>query len=485
MCLPLLLCLLFAFPCLAAFPLVRAITVEGSTRTRADTILREVLLEVGQPCDSALVAESERNLRRLPFLGKVHLHTRPAANGVEVVVEVEDLYSRALSPLLSGQLDELSYGVVALDYNLGGRGQFAQLTLHHRAIGGDQAALLFANPRLGGSPHRLDGEAAWSTEGHDLAGTLSRPFLSLAQPWAYGLSLYDEEQVERLWQAGTLSARYRHASRGGSLWLSRSLGSAIKIRPSFRLSFSDQHYRASAGFAYAPPGRRRLVPSLGLTLWQPRYRQEHYLQQLGRTEDLQVGSWLSLRAGLAWRGLPQRRSYAPLTLQLSPRWVLGAHTYLWATILASVQARPGTYQELNLLGELLAYQRLGECHWLALRLRAEAITRPESRAQFLLGADSGLRGVLPRRFAGQRRLIGNLELRPTVHRRASWVLAGALFADAGAAWSGSLPRLETTAGAGVRLGLPRLYNSPVLRADLARPLSRGAWLLSVGLGQYF
>jgi hypothetical protein len=131
--------------------------------------------------------------------------------------------------------------------------------------------------------------------------------------------------------------------------------------------------------------------------------------------------------------MPHRRSYAPLTLQLSPRWVLGAHTYLWATVLASVQARPGTYQELNLLGELLAYQRLGECHWLALRLRAEAITRPESRTQFLLGADSGLRGVLPRRFAGQRRLIGNLELRPTLHRRVSWVLAGALFADAGAA----------------------------------------------------
>ncbi|MBI2503584.1 MAG: FtsQ-type POTRA domain-containing protein [Candidatus Latescibacteria bacterium] len=483
-----LLCLLalcLALPSQAAQPLIERISIQGPTRTRAETIRRELLVAVGQPLDSALVAETERNLRQLPFLGQVQIRTRPSASGVELVVEVEDLYSRALSPLLAGQLDELSYGLVALDYNLGGRGQLAQLELHHRAVEGNQASLYCEVPRLAGSPYTLSSEAAWAEEGHDLWLALSRPFLSLGDPWACGFSVYRQEEVQRLYADRALSARYREEVEGGSLWLTRSLGNRTKVRPGFRLTFSDRHYSASQGYAYAPQDRRRLIPSLGLTVWRPRYVQERFVQQLGRTEDLQVGSWISMRAGLSLRTLGSDRSFAPLTLQLSPRFGLGHRTYVLLTLLASAQVQPGQYQELNLLAELLGYTRLGSSHSLALRLRAEALSRPELRSQFLLGADRGLRGVLPRRYAGDRRLVLNLEARPTFWRRPWWVLAGALFADGGMAWSGARPDLRLAGGGGLRLGLPRLYNTPILRADLARGLPRGSWLLSVGLGQYF
>ena len=72
-----------------------------------------------------------------------------------MAVSVEDLYSRALSPLISGQIDELSFGVVALDYNFRGRGQRLRLGLEDRAISGPWAELLFAEPRLGGSRRAL------------------------------------------------------------------------------------------------------------------------------------------------------------------------------------------------------------------------------------------------------------------------------------------------------------------------------------------
>lgn len=483
-----LVCLLafcLALPCRAVQPLIERISIQGPTRTRAETIRRELLVAVGQPLDSALVAETERNLRQLPFLGQVQIHTRPTGAGVELLVEAEDLYARALSPLFSGQMDELSYGLVALDYNLGGRGQLAQLTLHHRAIEGHQAVLYYENPRLAGSPHTLSTEAAWAEEGHELSLVLSRPFLSLGEPWAYGFSLYSQEQVWRLYADQALSARYTEEGTGGSLWLTRSLGKRIKVRPGLRLSFSDRRYSAAEGYAYVPENRRRLIPSLGLTVWRPRYVQERFVQQLGRTEDLQVGSWISLRAGFSLRVLGSDRSFLPLTLQLSPRFGLGHRTYVFATLLTGAQLRPGRYRELNLLAELLGYTRLGSSHSLALRLRAETLSRPELRSQFLLGADSGLRGVLPRRYAGDRRFVCNLEARPTFWRRPWWVLAGALFADTGMAWSGATPRPRLAGGAGLRLGLPRLYNSPVLRADLARGLPGGSWLLSVGLGQYF
>jgi outer membrane protein assembly factor BamA len=480
-----LLALCLALPCLADQPLVEQITIQGLTRTRAEILRRELLFAKGQPLDSALVAESERNLRQLSFLGQVQILTRPTETGIEVVVEAEDLYARALSPLFSGQLDELSYGLLALDYNLGGRGQLAQLTLHHRAIEGNQAAFYYANPHLSGSPHALSAEAVWAEEGRDLYLSLSRPFRSLASPWAYGFSLYNQEQVWRLYDDQQLSDQYRETATGGSLWLTRSLGGRTKLRPGFRLSFSDRRYEPSRGHAYAPQDRRRLIPSFGLTWWQPRYAKETFVQQLGRTEDLQVGGWLSLRAGLSLRAVGNDRNFAPLTLQLSPRFALGRRTYLFATLLAGAQVQPGQYRELTLLAEVLAYAHPTPRASLALRLRADALARPEVRSQFLLGADSGLRGVAPRRYGGDRRLVCNLEARPLFWQRPWWVLAGALFADAGMAWSGAAPRPRLAGGAGLRLGLPRLYNSPVLRADLARGLPRGTWLLSVGLGQYF
>lgn len=477
--------LCLALPCQAAQPLIERISIQGPTRTRAATIRRELLVAVGQPLDSALVAETERNLRQLPFLGQVQIRIQPSAGGVELVVEVEDLYARALSPLLAGQLDELSYGLVALDYNLGGRGQVAQLNLYHRAVEGAQVSLYYEVPRLAGSPYTLSSETTWAEEGHDLSLVLSNPFLSLGDPWSYGFSVYSQEEVQRLYADRTLSARYRAAMAGGSLWLTRSLGNRTKVRPGLRLSFSDRRYSVSQGYAYAPQDRQRLIPSLDLTVWRPGYVKERFLNQLGRTEDLQVGSWLTLRAGLALRNLGSDRGFVPLTVQLSPRLHPWARSYLFTTLLASAQLEEGRYRELNLLAELLSYSRLGSRHSLALRLRAEALSRPELRSQYLLGADSGLRGVLPRRYVGDRRLVFNLEGRPTFWSRPAWVLAGAIFADGGMAWSGTRPGLRLVGGMGLRLGLPRLYNTPILRIDLARGLPRGAWLLTVGLGQYF
>ena len=96
---------------------VRDITISGNSRTRTEVIRREILFEPGDTLTAALVEETSRNLRALLFLGEVTVDVSRMDGYADVHVHVTDLYARAITPLLSGEPDELSYGGVGLDYN--------------------------------------------------------------------------------------------------------------------------------------------------------------------------------------------------------------------------------------------------------------------------------------------------------------------------------------------------------------------------------
>ena len=468
-------------------PRIHRIVIDGLERTNEQIIRRELLFAAGEVLDSTRVAETARNLRRLLFVGDVHIRWLDRPDGVEVTVSVEDLYSRALSPLLSGTIDELSFGVVALDYNFRGRGQRLRVGLGNRAISGPWVELLLAEPRLRGSRRALAAQLATGAEGHDHALTFSRPFATLADRRAYGLSLFSQQAVQRLYSGGQLTTRYRDALDGGRIWLTRSYGTQTKVRPSVQLQVSRRRFTASASDGYAPSDRTRVVPSVGLLAWRPRYKRTRYMRDLGPLEDLQTGSWLSLRWGFAHRSLGSDRTFSFYRAQLAPRFEPTKRSYAELTLFTSAYRGAGKFYNLLASASATAYFRLGIAHSVALHTAWEALHRSEDAAQLLLGLAHGLRGYAPRRYDGTRRVLFNLEARPTLVRRPWYTLASAAFVDCGAAWT---PNRETASlvcspGVGIRLGWPKVYNTPVFRGDIAYGLAEGTYALSVGLGQYF
>ena len=471
--------------------MVSAIEVRGNTRTHTRVIHRELLFEIGDAAAPEALAETERNLRRLLYLGRATVRTEAAAAGsVRVVVEVEDLYSRALSPLIAGNLDEVSFGLVALDYNLFGRGQTARLRLYQDAVSGSRATAFYSDPRVHGTRLQLSTEGSWATEGHSAAVSLGQPFYALAAPWALGGRVSSQATRWRLYSSGQLTARYDERVDAGSFWLVRSYGRRVKVRPGVRLTVSDRHFSADAPFGYAPDDRRRVVPSLSLTIWRPRYVTDRFVRYLGPQEDLQVGSWLAARIGVSSQALGADRDYPFVSLTLAPRHRSASGWYSLGSLSISSRWRDHSYWHLITSSRLVVYRRLST--WpltptLAARFGFDSLARPEdANSQFLLGIDQGLRGYPPRRYDGSRRLLAGLELRPVLLQRPQWALGGAVFGDLGSAWTpGRAPlRLRPSLGAGVRLGLPRIYDTPVLRADLARGVRGGVWQLSFGIGQY-
>ena len=468
-------------------PRIHRIVIHGLERTDEQVIRRELLFAEGDVLDSTRVAETARNLRRLFFIGEVHIRWLDRPAGVEVTVSVEDLYSRALSPLISGQIDELSFGVVALDYNFRGRGQRLRLGLGNQAISGPWAELLFAEPRLGGSRRALSAQLAAGAEGHAHALTFSRPFVTLADRRAYGLSLFSQQAVQRLYSEGQLATRYQDALDGGRIWLIRSYGEQTKVRPSVQLQVTQRRFTASASDGYTPSDRTRIVPSVGLLVWRPRYKRAHYMRDVGPLEDLQTGSWLSLRWGFAYRSLGSDRTFSFYQAHLAPRFEPTKRSYAELTLFTSAYRGEGKFYNLLASASATAYFRLGGAHSLALRASWEALHRSEDANQLLLGLERGLRGYAPRRYDGTRRVLFNVEARPTWVRRPWYTLASAAFVDCGTAWRPDRERanLVCSPGLGVRLGWPKVYNTPVFRGDIAYGLEEGAYVLSVGLGQYF
>ena len=230
-----------------------------------------------------------------------------------------------------------------------------------------------------------------------------------------------------------------------------------------------------------------MVPSITLTIWAPRYEQTRFIHALGRTEDLQIGSWLTLGIGFSNRHLGSDQNYRSYQIQLSPRLKLLNGSYTFITLFLNTRHRGNQFTNRFTMLELRGYLRFKKIHSLAFRLRGDALGRQEDSTQLLLGVNHGLRGYPPRRFDGSHRLLFNLEARPILYRHPLFVLAGALFVDGGKIWTPGISRaaLKLGVGAGPRIGLPRIYNTPILRADLAYGVGDRLWQVFFGLGHYF
>ena len=243
------------------------IHITGNERTQTQIIERELLFAVGDTLDEAVVAETERNLRRLLYLGDATISTVVQNDSTASIrIAVQDLYSHALSPLFAGQTSELSYGLVALDYNFLGRGQVAQVEVNHDPVSGNRITASHRFPRLTEARLALASDFTAAAEGHDLSLSLSRSYHSLSTRWSYGTRLSSHESISRLYAGRSLTARYSSSSEAATTWFGHSAGDQTKVRSSFSMTVQDRSFTPTHGFSYTPTDRRRVLPAVALTL---------------------------------------------------------------------------------------------------------------------------------------------------------------------------------------------------------------------------
>lgn len=475
--------------------------------TRPEVVLRELLLHEGDAFDDFRLKESERNLRLLGFLREVQIIPHPAESDmVDLDVTVQDTWT--LIPQISFSTgtgnNRRSAGISENDWlGLGKRLELGvEESDNRRSLQG-----VYEDDRVWGTQKRLLAAHLERTDGQRTVGYFGRPYRSLVEKEAWNVNSDTFNLLGRLFQDGEVRYvfRQRHTDAGGQWSFARGEPKSLVHRYTLGFSYIEDRFSTATLQDYQdidvdpatvshdpdmlPENRRFVGPSIGFTEIEPDYVSMNYIDRFDRVEDYNLGNEFSVNSMLAFNAMGSIEDTLLLNAnnalghRFNPRSFIrgevGGATRLDSHGLANSLLRTEVryYDVLGLVS--LGDMSLGR-HTLATGLQIDYGDKLDKDREFLLGADTGLRGYAARTFTGDKRLILNLEdrihLLDDVFHLVS--MGAALFIDAGGTTNSGFESifshdLYSDVGAGLRFAFPRSTGSRVLRIDVAFPMRNG------------
>ena len=462
------------------------ITVKGNTRTRTDVIRSELLFEVGDVYIEDDELESERILRRKPYLGSAEiLATRDSGtNLILIEVEVTDLWT--FFPALdvpAFSKDKTGFLVALSDSNVLGSGDSGRLRYQQiREEGEDPRHLisgLYRVFRLFDSHWEFDGVYTQKREGVSWEAGLKRPLYSLQTRWSADFTASESVDEVRWYEHGVKTAVFNQSKQSESGQIIRSFGNRRRQTQltlwmvSERANFNEIERLPASTAGFQDRNTRMIGVSLGHR--KVDFIRTRFLNKMGRVEDIGVGYGYGVSIGRAspFYGADRRETRVNLFLNASQAYrdllFFNGRTGVTTRFVVGEEEEDSAFlATLKIVRKNLFLRQT-----LAARISTEMQFGLEGEQQVLLGGNSGLRGYDPRQFSGTKRIRLNIESRTIFWEHSLVVVGSALFADIGYIWEGDTSDIGTpkrSVGFGLRLGLPKLSGSRVYRADFAYPL---------------
>ena len=458
--------------------------------TRENVIRRVLLFKPGDEFDPELLAESERKLRQLAYIGEANIFiTREEEQAVDIAVVTQDQWSTLVSLILSQGGGRTTFGAGVEEFNLFGFGKQIFSEISHESREGTTLTLRYRDPQLFGS--RWTTEEAFVTGPFidQISAQLIRPFYALDTRWAGGVAASKTDETIRLFSGGDEISRLGLETASVQILGARALGKRFtKIRLQLTYRFLRRDFSALGDLTTTPLPADELIHGLTATLTfeNLNFAKEKQLDNFVRTEDLTLGRTTSLSFGRTGLPVPEGVKRFELSGRRREAHQLATNQYLILILAAQTLFEKDTIASLR----LQYYHKWLRSQTLACNLEFDYGHDLEASRQFLLGGDSGLRGYRAREFAGDKLFLFNLENRLfTPLTILTVALGGVLFFDAGNVWGNGeaidLADLHYSLGAGLRLGYTKSPSSRVGRIDFAWPINRGGFEVSIGVGQQF
>ncbi len=461
--------------------------------TRAPTVRRELLFRVGEPYDSARVAESERNLRALGVFRKVQIDSIHTDSGLVMKVLTKDGWSTRADWRFRSAGGEVEFTIGMVEDNLLGTASSASVR-YRKTPDRSSVALGFRRPRLFAGQVGLALGYENRSDGRLSLFALEQPFYALTSPYGFRVEAEDrDERVLRFFDGSadaqdTLSRRYTLARASAAWALRRSSEGFLRLGVAAQVRRDD----------FLPEGSQVAFPSTVTGSFGPylvwnraRFLVTEGVSGFSREEDVDLGTTVRIGANFAPRAFGyDRDGIAPLAAARIGAAIPGGFAYVEG--LAG-----GMYTAAGLDSGVVQVAATGVTkptrgHVAILHVEAGWIENPLPGSEFDLGLGSGPRAFRSHAFTGDRTVFATAEYRVTVAEDLFGLMGLGIagFVDHGGAWYEGTPRrLGWDAGLGLRLGASRASDTEALRFDLARRFANDAqgagWVLTVGKGFVF
>jgi hypothetical protein len=461
--------------------------------TRPAVIRREVLFRAGEPYDSALVAESERNLRALGIFRRVQIDSVRTPTGLMLRVHTKDGWSTQADWRFRSTGGEVAFTIGLVETNLLGTASTAAIR-YRDDPDRSSVALSFRRPRLFAGTVGVGLQYENRSDGHISAMALERPFFSLTSRRAFRFEAEDHrERVLRFFEgeelpSDTLSRRFSLV-RASTAWAVRASSAGF-----FRLGVMGQVQRDDFKLEASPePFPKTVLGSLGpYLIWnRARFIVTQGYAGFSREEDVDIGT--TIRAGLQLAPSAfgyDRGGIGPSILGRVGATLPAGFAYVDAIANGLFTAAGLDSGGVQLAGTVVLQP--APRHVAVMHLEGGWLENPVPGEEFDLGLGSGPRAFGSHAFTGDRSFFATAEYRYTVFENLGGMvgLGMAGFVDYGGAWyAGSRRRVGWDAGIGLRVGASRSSDTPALRFDLARRFANdvesSGWVLTIGKGFAF
>jgi hypothetical protein len=462
-------------------------------QTRPAIIRRELLFRVGEPYDSALVEESERNLRALGIFRRVQIDSIRTPTGLMLRVLTKDGWSTQADWRFRSTGGEVAFTIGLVENNLLGTASTAAIRYRHDPDR-SSVALSFRRPRMFAGTVGLGLQYENRSDGSIAGIALERPFFSLTSLRAFRVEAEDHrERILRFVEgedipSDTLSRRFSLV-RASAAWAVHASSAGF-----FRVGLMGQVQRDDFKPEASPVAfPKTVLGSFGPYLvWnRARFLVTQGYAGFAREEDVDLG--LTIRAGLqlAPRAFGyERDGIGPSVSGRIGATMPGGFGYLDAAANALYTAAGLDSGAVQLAGTVVLQPGLR--HVAVVHVEGGWLENPLPGEEFDLGLGSGPRAFGSHAFTGNRTFFATAEYRYTIFDNLGGLvgLGIAGFVDHGGAWySGSKRRVGWDAGVGLRVGASRSSDTPSLRFDLARRFANdvepAGWVLTVGKGFAF
>jgi len=459
--------------------------------TRPSVIAQSLLFKTGEPVSVQKIEETERILRTKRYLYDAQITPAAYHDGVvDIDVVTRDTWTLNVTGKFSRSGGNNTTSIGLQEYNVLGTGArigFAQMSDVDRH--GNVAEVSY--------PQAFDGWTEISylhgsfNDGKREIGSITRPFYALDTRWAAGATTDHDDQIDSVYNAGDIVAKFRHDRKTGEVfggWSPGLIGGWTQ-RYSLGATAQDDAYAVTPDAAPPPTfpvDHRVRGPFARYELVEDRFLRTRNREQIARTEFFALGLNLKLEVTRSTESWGASQSSWLYSAKLSE-----GHSFSWGHdvlgTLVAERTMASTGEPLDHQGGVLKYygpQTLNAAFYGSITLdRIGTATAPD---QLELGGDNGLRGYPTRYQQGEKRALFSLEERYYT----DWYpfrlirVGGAVFYDHGRAWGGVNQNTVNggwlrDVGIGLRLSFDRTAFANVLHADIAVPLDRTPEIKSV------